>query len=647
MMRTADAATLAYTKFKTRRIRLAIAVVVSGLLFVAFSAASFVARGAISSIDSFSKEGFASRYITSVQPFTSDEYGYYNNKDLIAQAKILDKKLVADKKAEAIKIGIQYDATTERLAVSKSNGPNGEEETLDMSAPQVQSILQAKREQDSKKLLDRLQEFKTIYEVKGIYNGITLSSSGMPSAPDITPPTISIIKDGKEITEQTNTSYNPTVLGIEGVRSGWTLLDDEMLKPFLLNGQTADIGVDGTIPIVAPYSAAEEILGLKKLGDSAKNAEKLDRLKSVRSNAAGKTFSVCFRNTTSTERLQQTVDQQRELLNSKNNKNYVKPDLMYDKSANVCEDVVAVRDVRDADQKLLDKNTELFQQKFGKQVAQQRKLTFRIVGVVADPPNFGSFNIESLVGELLVSNLGSGWFSPLSATVALPELNKYIASVDKTVSFSSLKYVELGSAAQTKAFAKEQACSPVSFSSMGPGLPQECEQNKQYFSINSFGSNSVAMESVRTGFSKYFVRALLFASMISALILMGTVGRVIADSRRETAVFRAIGAKRLDIAQIYVTYVVMIGLTVCVFAVGAGNLIAQILDSKYQGALTVKALLAYNSSDLSKTFRIITFDRQDMFLLAGIIMAGSLLSALGPLVSNLKRNPIKDMRDER
>jgi hypothetical protein len=33
--------------------------------------------------------------------------------------------------------------------------------------------------------------------------------------------------------------------------------------------------------------------------------------------------------------------------------------------------------------------------------------------------------------------------------------------------------------------------------------------------------------------------------------------------------------------------------------------------------------------------------------LAGVIIGGSLLSALGPLVSNLRRNPIKDMRDER
>jgi Na+/H+-translocating membrane pyrophosphatase len=91
----------------------------------------------------------------------------------------------------------------------------------------------------------------------------------------------------------------------------------------------------------------------------------------------------------------------------------------------------------------------------------------------------------------------------------------------------------------------------------------------------------------------------------------------------------------------------MIGIAVCLFAIGTGSLVASYFDARYQSALTVKALLAYNASDLSKTFHINSFDRHDMLLLAGVIIGGSLLSAFGPLVSNLRRNPIKDMRDER
>ena len=150
------AATLAITKFKTRRIRLAIAVIVSGLLFVAFSAASFIARGSIASIDSFSKEGFAGRYITQPQSIGSDEYTINTNKDLIAQAKEQDKKLVADKKAEAKRVGLDYDPNSERLAVANvskdannAQGPN--QEFIDTTAPQVQAIVHQKLAELSKK----------------------------------------------------------------------------------------------------------------------------------------------------------------------------------------------------------------------------------------------------------------------------------------------------------------------------------------------------------------------------------------------------------------------------------------------------------------------------------------------------------------
>ena len=43
---------------------------------------------------------------------------------------------------------------------------------------------------------------------------------------------------------------------------------------------------------------------------------------------------------------------------------------------------------------------------------------------------------------------------------------------------------------------------------------------------------------------------------IAGVILMGMIGRIIADSRKETAVFRAVGASRLAVAQVYVAYTV-------------------------------------------------------------------------------------------
>ena len=129
--------------------------------------------------------------------------------------------------------------------------------------------------------------------------------------------------------------------------------------------------------------------------------------------------------------------------------------------------------------------------------------------------------------------------------------------------------------------------------------------------------------------------------------MMGTIGKVISDSRRETAVFRAIGAKKLDIAQIYLIYTLMIGMIVATFSVGIGYILALYVDNKYAGVITIDALIAYNSTNLDRTFGVVGINGSEIMKLVGIILLASLLSAVIPLITNLKRNPIKDMRDER
>ena len=80
--------------------------------------------------------------------------------------------------------------------------------------------------------------------------------------------------------------------------------------------------------------------------------------------------------------------------------------------------------------------------------------------------------------------------------------------------------------------------------------------------------------------SVFTIVALVIAA-IAALIMMGMIGRVIGDSRRETAVFRAIGAKRNDIRAIYSTYTFFLSLGIVVAtlvigtAVAAGTMLAM------------------------------------------------------------------------
>jgi ABC-type antimicrobial peptide transport system permease subunit len=121
---------------------------------------------------------------------------------------------------------------------------------------------------------------------------------------------------------------------------------------------------------------------------------------------------------------------------------------------------------------------------------------------------------------------------------------------------------------------------------------------------------------------------------------------MIADSRRETAVFRAIGAKRIDIAQVYVLYTILLALLICIFAISVGMVVAAVFQQKFSPAATVQALVAYNAQDLSRQFSLFYVYLPDMLRLVGLVFAASIISSFLPLLRNLRRNPIRDMRDD-
>ena len=125
MIRLKDALKLSLTKLKTRRIRLAVMIVVSGLFFVLLVFASLVFTGATNSIDKFSQDGLGGRYIVKVESIDDPEFAMYEDKALQEKAKAADKQLIAAKKAEAKRLGIEYDPATEQQSVMDDGSGNG------------------------------------------------------------------------------------------------------------------------------------------------------------------------------------------------------------------------------------------------------------------------------------------------------------------------------------------------------------------------------------------------------------------------------------------------------------------------------------------------------------------------------------------
>ncbi len=650
MIRLSDASKLALTKVKTRKIRLVVTTVIAGLLLSGLSAASFVMRGAFSSVQSFSKEGLGERYI--VQAVTQGALDSQSNPELNKRAVAIHQELVARKKAEAKRLGIEYDAATDPPPVEEILGSIPKQTFLNPEHPAARQALKENLAIHPLPGRADLEKLAAPYQANGYYQkkSLILGQSN---------PILKVMKDGKEPLEQDNTQqqFGPPI-GTDSFTQSWSLISQDMLKPFTLPDSSYAVGEDGSLPVLAPYSAVEQLLGLKPLSSNAKPPERLERIKAVRAGAPNLKFQVCQRNSASLELVNSAVRVQQEIEQNKNNKEYQRPSLQYGLPKDPCGAVPIIRDVRTPEEKTLADKQEQFDSLFGTEAPAQSIVSFRVIGVLPEPPAFGASVVTGLVSSLVGSSLGyqSYWFTPIELEESTPALKQnFSGDINMMNPYENSPFVEFPSADLAKQFIDKENCNPdfgnISISTGSVGAPgddpfAECAKQGKVFQLIPYGSNSLALESVKNGFGKFFRVAALVVAIIAAIIMIGTVGRIIADSRRETAVFRAIGAKKFDIAQIYVLYTIILSVLICLFAVVVGYGLSQFIEGRYASEFTLQALVAYNAQDLTKTFKLFAFHGPDMIYLLGLTLFAGLISALFPLLRNLRRNPIRDMRDE-
>lgn len=637
MMRLTDATKLATTKLRTRKVRLVVTIVIAGLMFSTLAATSMVGRGIFDSLSSFNREAFGDRYIVSAQDHNSYQ-SLLTKPEIVERTIAIQKDMVARKTAEAKRLGITYDAKNEPAVVNDSDTPQGKQRIVDITSQAGRQALKEYRTTHPAPGKAELAASAESYGPISFYESRNLNI-GSPDGPNLT-----LINEGKEDYGVTQNNGPTQQAGLDSFTAGWTLMSRDLFKPFLLPGAATTIGQDGSIPVVAPLSAIEQLTGLKSLSANASPQERLERLRQVRANTDQVSFEVCYRNQTAADQLNQAIEQQREIAQNKDDKNYVKPKLAYSLPTKPCTTPAITSDTRsDADKQQTAKR-EQFEAAFGKPAAEQTLLKFRVVGIAPDLPDFSAPGLTVLISLIVSSNLGgASWLTPVELINQQPQLANIFDSSSNPAPLGS-QYVELADADKAGAFLKEQSCQPDPTSQVDP--LDNCAEQGKYFILSPFGSNSLALNEARRIFVKVFGYAAVAIALIATVIMIGTVGRIIADSRRETAVFRAIGAKKLDIIQIYMIYSLFLSLMIFVFSIAAGLLVALIANSAYAPDFTVQALVAFNAQNLDRTFSLYQIYWPDLGRLLALALVGGLLSASLPLLRNLRRNPIRDMRDD-
>ncbi|PID31518.1 hypothetical protein CR983_00655 [Candidatus Saccharibacteria bacterium] len=654
MIRPRYAIKLARTKLKSKRGALYTTVVISSLLFGVLVAAIILFTGAEKSTITLVKAANNNQYLVKVQPVipggaVAGIDATNLSLDDIKIIRAYETNHYAALKEKYTKLGLTYtnpDPTDSLLtpdAFAKPGTPSDLRYRLNFS-----SSLMAGFEEE--RLIAYAKSAKNTYRdlkpTAGKYGGTGYYTVGKSVLPQI--PNQLLIFDGREnlsdnqLKQGDMSSYGYSTNAVHN--SMYEMQDQQLLTRYITNPNTNDLK---GIPVIITAQEAANLFGKDKgIGaqpedDQAKKAW----LSEIKEQLTGHTYQTCYRNQTEQTMLNKIQQDYADIEAHKNDKNYIKPSLLYDYPSTPCGDITIKSDTRTKEEKDAEKNRIESQKKLGTYEAPSHEiLTYQIVGfIVAEPYDGTTKDVSSYIKNLLSyqTDLMSA-IIPLQMYDALPSDLKPAASTlptdgDYLAAAESLspRVVAFSSIEQARNFMTNETC---------PSSDVSC---KKLYTADPYGSNYLILDEVGKYFGKFMLYALPIVTTLAALIVWFMMSRVMVDNRKETAVYRAMGARRYDISAVYLTYTVAIGFMIATAALLLGVAIAYIIDRIYGAQLASTASLAFGIGNTEKS-SLTLFDASSpliLFIYAAIIVL-CVLAVIQPLVRNVLRPPIRDIRSE-
>lgn len=634
MLRILDASKLALTKLRTRKIRLAVTIIVAGLLFGVVVFGLTVLRASMASIGRFSRDTMSTRYLLAYSNHNKDQSELFYNTPQDAKDRILalHKQHIADKKAAAKALGVEYDEKSEEEPIMKIN--QDDSGSLNRNSWAVKTFLRQYTDEKNPLKPERIDA-----AAKRFGSSVTYRIQNVGGRDG----SLDVMIGGRE-DFQRNKEAVPEQLNEFVSAAGYQeILDESLLNYYFLPHRAH--ATSNEIPVFISYNDAAVLLGKKPLPTTAQPQQHIERIRELRNEAGNITIQVCYRNNASSHLIQQALDQQRTAANKPKNEFDVKPSIEYAlPAADSCGGAIVKKDNRSASEKMADEKLQKFNQQFSTEniTPQQAKLTYRVVGLLPDTA-YGD-DLKSKLAGALNANMPSRWIIPkqtFEAGAAKTYLPNILTTERQELSggLSDTTIYEFIDAEHARAFYHATMCN------VQPKDKDLCVDGVSNFT-RPFGSNSLVIEELQQQLTPILWYSLLGVIGVAAFILMLTISRTVADSRKESAIFRALGATRLDIAQIYVMYTLLLAGLIALFAIVAGLIGAGVIDVLYSADFSTAAHYIIMPRDLNTTFQLFTFDPLIIALAAVSIVAAALIGSILPLVRNTRRNPMKDMRDE-
>lgn len=597
-MKLIDSYILARTKRKTRRIRTVLVVIVSSLLFALLFGLATTAQGLVNAGKQVGDVGFNARNLASVSPTSGLNFNYPG------QAKIVEGEMIAELRARKVKV---TDQTKQDLGYQA-------ELNRRMNA------LMVKQQTEAIKRIER--QVRALGSPTAVYHFEPLPLTQLALyQPD--PAVDPLVKDLQDQEKTGGGKVQSFMQGGDALE--FYNAEADMFRTQIQPGQTLGWKPGQPYPLIVSYTYLEKLS--KRSFAKLSTVERNKGYRELINRYTGYKLPYCYRNPTAQDQLRAAIH--------------------YNHLAETDKDAatkpITIPVCGGLDQGVLKKlelisdddptGTKPLFPPAKVPAPETKQISFTIVGFVPSQQQFGSTDIitQTLAG---LSVLPTGPLPAIvpSEVVAADGLLQTVTTTTGGFAYTSL-YADFATAADHKKFVG-QGCSG-----------DDCVKGSKPY-IASFGNISIALEGVFRFFSKLTLIAGGVIMVIAALMIMFTISKVIADSVKEIAVFRSLGARRRDIAQIYYTYGMMLAGSAAAVAVLLAVVGAYVLTMLYDDKIAqglIQAAGAYN------TEVHVTLLGINLPWLVSIIVALIVAAFIGislPVLASLRRKLITILREE-
>lgn len=656
MINIRDSVTIARAKLRSKRLLLLATVILSGLLFALLYSADIVTSGITNSAEKYSKAALGGKYLVKSSPIIpSGVYGPNRidlSKETIQTLTNLQQDYIANQKKLAAQLKISFDEKTIDPVLVPSpyankSLPVEERVMINAESPVFQLYLEKLQKDYAATARNKLSDLKNAalsYHPQSYHQNILANTSYQ---------TLNFLKNGKEdiaqIGQEQPANNDLSTYGYltSSVRNSmYSFIDDSLIQRFILPINDRRKAAADTVPVIITVKEAADIFGDQlNLGPEPDGpAEKVAWIKKMQTAINGQTYEACYRNQADRNRITQAAQTLSEIDKNKSNKEYQRPSLIYNLPTQTCGDLTIKEDTRSSAEKAQQLKQDTVAKQLGTYQEPKRQIiTFQIVGVMPVTPQAEfQTDLPTFISQLLSAQYGVGAIIPskLYTSEKSPHSDVLLNAKDNTLYTDALRNAGIGETIiafstlnDARSFIKEQGC------------PNE-EKCDKPFALTPYGSNYLLMDELNSTLGRILSYTLLVIIGLAIIIVGFMMMRIIIDSRRETAVFRAIGATRGDIAAIYLIYSVGVALRIVAFSLLLGFGIAYGVQAFFSPTATYYAQASYGIFDTIGQFDLVNYTSPMILLFTLIILVVSIVAVLPPLLRNLRRNPIKDMRDE-